>query len=1043
VRVSAVAAVFTSACVALALGTGFSSAAGTPAKPAAPHSQTPADPFANLKFRSIGPAAPGGRVAAVAGLAGDPKTYYLGAAGGGVWKTENGGVTWSPLWDGQRVQAVGAIAISPKNPKVVWVGSGEANPRNDVMAGDGVYVTKDGGAKWTNVGLEKTRHIAKILIDPRDPDHVLVGALGDPFNDSADRGVYATYDGGKTWTKTLYVGPQSGVSDMAMDPHAPDVVYAGIWQFRRLPWTFTSGGPDDGLYRSNNGGRTWAKIAGGGFPAGDDLGRIGLAIAPSDARRVYALVQTKHGYLWRSDDGGAHWRLANSSTLIDQRPFYFSHIAVDPANKNKVWSVSEAISTSSDGGKTFKKIAGSDGLHPDNHAIWIAPNDGKRVMIGDDGGYILTLDGGQNWSFPRNLAIGQAYHVAADADIPYGICAGYQDNGSFCGPSNSLDPDGLLNGKWIDVLGGDGMWSVPDPSDSNYIWSDLQNGVLSIFNKRTEEAYDASPFEGDIYAFDLDKKQYRFNWFSPIAFAPWDPHTAWFGGNVIFQSQDRGRTWQVISPDLTRNVKSHQQIPGGAITQDVTGAEYADTVISIEGSPVAPGEIWAGTDDGLVQLTRDGGQHWTDATPRGSPPWGYVTTIAPSPYDSRTAFVAIDRHLIGDDAPYLFKTADFGASWTSLSDGLPRDQWVKTVRPDPVNPRILYAGMERSIWISFDGGSHWRSLQLNLPSSSVRDLRVQPNSDDLIVATHGRALWVFDDLRPFQQWDEARSAGAYLFAPQTAYEFSYFEHEEYAYAEYAGANPPNGALISFYQAKPAPGGGPALEILDAKGRVVRRIAGVHEVDGKKKPWIPNSAGIVRVVWDFSENGPAKWLAAPKQFQGFDTGAGVVPGSYTVRLHLGSRVLTAPLDVKPDPRAPWTQDDYQKQYDYAAFMFAQFDRIDRWLNDIDNTRARIKRMLPAMVKPGATDSAGIARAHAVLDAGARLESELSSNPQNDEDIFIFAPGLRERLYDLFGPLGAGAPLKPAYDLKDRLTAQMDAAQAAYEMWHAQAETVIRR
>ncbi len=1039
-RLFAVATSCVLACLAFAFVGGAAGAqAPASAKTTTGRTHSSPDPFANLKFRSIGPAAPGGRVTSVAGVAGDLKTYYLGASGGGVWKTSNGGVTWTPLWDGQRVQSIGAIAISPKNPKVVWVGSGEANPRNDVMAGDGVYVTRDGGATWKNVGLAKTRHIARIVIDPRNTDHVVVGALGDPFNDSTDRGVYVTNDGGKTWSHTLYVGPQSGVSDMAMDLRNPDVIYAGIWQFRRLPWTFTSGGPQDGVYRSSNGGKTWSKL-GGGLPSGVLLGRIGLAIAPSDSKRVYALIQTAHGYLWRSDDSGSHWRLMNSSTLIDQRPFYFSHIAVDPADENKVWSISEAISTSSNGGKTFTKIPGANGLHPDNHAVWIAPDDGKRVIIGDDGGYILTLDGGENWSFPRNLAIGQAYHVAADDQIPYGICAGYQDNGSFCGPSNSLDPDGILNGKWSDVLGGDGMWSVPDPSDSEYIWSDLQNGVLSIFNKQTEEAYDASPFEGDVYAFDLDKRQYRFNWFSPIAFAPWDPHTAWFGGNVIFQSQDRGLTWQVISPDLTRNVKAHQQIPGGAITQDVTGAEYADTVIYIEGSPAARGEIWAGTDDGLIQLTRDGGAHWTDVTPRGLPPWGYVTTVAPSPFDAGTAYAVVDRHLIGDIAPHLFKTTDFGATWSSLTAGLPHDQWMKTIRPDPVNPQVLYAGMERSMWISFDGGARWRSLQLNLPTSSVRDLRVPPRADDLIVATHGRALWIFDDLRPLQEWEQARSAGFYLFAPQTTYEFSYFEHQEGLYAEYAGDNPPNGASITFYQSKPAPGGGPVLEILDANGQVVRKIAGTHDVDGKKKPWIQNAVGIERFVWDLSENPPVKWLAAPKPFQGFDSGAGVVPGAYTVRLTLGSRVLSATLVVKPDPRAPWTQDDYQKEHDYAAFAFAQFDAIDRWLNDLDATRARITRALPALIKREGANSAAVARARTVLAAGARLESELSSNPQNDEDIFIFAPGLRERLSDLFGPLGAGPPLKPAYDLKDRLTVQMSAARAAYEAWRAQADQV---
>jgi len=986
-------------------------------------------PFAGLTFRSIGPTAAGGRVTAVAGIADDPKTYYLGAAGGGVWKTSNGGATWAPLWNSQPVQAIGAIAIAAHDPRDIWVGTGEANPRNDVMAGDGVYVSRDAGQTWKNVGLSATRHIASVLIDPSHPNHVIVGALGDPFSDSPSRGAYVTNDGGKTWTKTLYVGPRSGISDMAMDPHDPQIIFAGVWQFHRDPWTFDSGGRQDGLYRSRDGGVTWTQVSGHGFPAGE-LGRIGLAIAPSDSKRIYALVQTKTGFLWRSDDGGSNWLKVSSTTLIDQRPFYFSHIAVDPSDPSKIWSVSEDISVSTDGGKTFKKIPASDVLHPDNHAIWIAPNDPKRVIIGDDGGYILTLDGGANWAFSRSLAIGQAYHVAVDDRTPYDICAGFQDNGALCGPSNSLDPDGILNGKWTFELGGDGMWSVPDPSDPDFIWSDYQNGALSVMNRRTEASYDASPYEGDLYAFDLAARTYRFNWFSPIAFAPWDPHTAWFGGNVIWQTRDRGFTWQVISPDLTRNVKSHQQVPGGAITPDVTGAEYADTVIWIAGSPVATGEIWAGTDDGLIQLTRDGGQHWKDVTPRGLPPWGYVTCVAPSPVAAGTAYAVIDRHLSGDTSPYLYKTTDFGSTWTSIANGLPRTQWLKTVLPDPVNPHIVYAGMERSFWVSFDGGARWQTLQLNLPASSVRDVRIQPTADDLVLATHGRALWILDDLRPLQEWPQAHAAGYYLFAPQTAYEYSYLEHQNHLYAEAAADNPPAGADITFFQSKKSPGAGPRMEIVDAGGRVVRTLAGSHLVAGKQTPWIPNTAGMVRVVWDFTENGPTKWTSATPTYQGPDEGATVVPGSYTVRLHLGRRVLTAPLTVKADPRAPWTQDDYAKQYDYAVFAFDQIDTIDRWLNDIDATRARLSR---AIASP-ATSSADAAAARAVLASGARLEMMLSSNPKNDEDNFIQAPGLREKLFDLFNPLGGSAPLQPALDLKDRLSAAMDAASAAFATWH---------
>ncbi|HXO16660.1 MAG TPA: hypothetical protein VN909_00675, partial [Candidatus Dormibacteraeota bacterium] len=534
--------------------------------------------YANLSWRSIGPAVAGGRVAAVAGTAQDDQLYYLGTAGGGVWKSINGGATWEAVFEKKAVAAVGAVAIDPTNERVVWAGTGEANPRNDVSYGDGLYESTDAAKTWRRVGLAGVWSISRIAIDPRNPRHVVVGAFGDPFKDSPDRGVFVTFDGGQTWSKTLYLTPACGASDVAIDPRNPSVVYAGMWHFRRLPWTFTSGGADGGLYKSTDGGRSWKKLAGNGLPNGY-TGRIGLAIAPSRPNRVFALIEAKGGILWRSDDAGAHWTMTSNDTLVDQRPFYFTHLAVDPRNPNHVYAVSEMLAESKDGGRKFSEIA--KGVHVDYHAIWIDPTNPKRIIVGEDGGYALTNDL-THWSFSRNLTIGQIYHVGLSNENPYQVCVAFQDNGGFCGPENSLDSEGILDRHWIDVVGGDGVWTVPDPADPRYVWADLEDGALTIFDRKTElsrfiRPYD--PFPGSFLGpFDLRAVPYRFNWDSPIAFAPWpaqdDKPTAWFGANVVFQSSDRGATWSVISPDLTRNIKSHQAPTGGPLAKDVSGAEY-------------------------------------------------------------------------------------------------------------------------------------------------------------------------------------------------------------------------------------------------------------------------------------------------------------------------------------------------------------------------------------------------------------------------------------------------------------------------------------
>lgn len=977
--------------------------------------------YANLSWRSVGPAVSGGRVAAVAGTPQDDQLYYLGTAGGGVWRSINGGATWEPVFEKQPVGAIGAVAIDPRDERVVWAGTGEANPRNDVSYGNGLYKSTDGGKNWTRVGLSGVWSISRIAIDPKNPRHVVVGAFGDPYKDSPDRGVYVTFDGGQSWSKSLYLGPSSGASDLAMNPADPNVVYAGMWHFRRVPWTFTSGGPDDGLYKSSDGGRTWKRLTGNGLPSGY-TGRIGLAVAPSRPNRVFALIEAKGGILWRTDDAGTHWTMTSDDTLVDQRPFYFTHIAVDPKNPNHVYAVSEMLSESKDGGKKFTEIA--KGVHVDYHAIWIDPTNPKRIIVGEDGGYALTADL-EHWSFSRNLTIGQVYHVGLSDENPYLVCAPFQDNGGFCGPENSLDNEGILDRHWIDVIGGDGMWAVPDPIDPRYIWTDLEDGAVTIFDRKTEVSRFVRPYDSFpgsfLGPFDLSTVPYRFNWDAPIAFAPWDGHLGWFGGNAVFQSTDRGETWTTISPDLTRNIKSHQVPSGGPLAKDVSGAEYSDTILYIEGSAIDRGEIWVGTDDGYVQMTRDAGAHWSNVTPPGTPEFARVETTAPSPLVAGTAYVIADNHRMGDYAPYIFVTRDYGATWTKIVDGLPSDQYVRTVRPDTRNPYLLYAGTENGMWISFDAGRHWQDFRNNLPAVSVRDIRIQPQFDDLVIATHGRDMWILDDLGSIQQLGNAATAGSMLFPPRQAYEYHYHSNDLGIYTRFSGDNPPKGAIIDYYQSAPQKSA-PSLEILDESGRVIRTVKGTHKVKGKEEPYVPNKTGINRYVWDFTEDPPVKWYGAAREdYQGPKTGPVVVPGTYTVRLALGARSLDQSVVVKPDPRDDWTPAQYQAGYAYAQKYSAIYGKIDEALNNLD----AIKKSLASAAKAAKSDAA---LEGPITDAQQRREpvfSAFTADYKNDEDSIQRGGSLRESI----PRTGLGGPQLPPTAAQLDYAKRFDTAYAA--------------
>ncbi|HEV7179504.1 MAG TPA: hypothetical protein VGN11_06510, partial [Candidatus Baltobacteraceae bacterium] len=928
------------------------------------------------------------------------------SAGGGVWKTTDGGETWQAVFEKEAVASIGDVVIDPTNDNVVWVGTGEGNPRNDVIPGAGVYKSTDAGKTWNLVGLKNTRTITRVVIDPRNPNHVLVAALGDTFAPSEDRGIYVTNDGGKTWQKTLYLGDQSGGSDVQLDPHDPSVVYAGMWHFVRKPWTTNSGGADDGLYKSTDGGKTWTKLSGHGLPT-DTIGRIGLAVAPSQGNRVYALIESKQGILWRSDDAGANWTMVSNDTLVDQRPFYFSHVYVDPKNADHVYGISAALSQSKDGGKTFKPMF--NGPHGDFHGMWIDPANAERMMVAEDGGVARSLDGGGTWFFDRNLPIGEVYHVGVGmSGNPYWVCGGWQDNNAWCGPAFNTDPSGVQNKNWIDSTGGDGEWGIPDPIDPDILWSDSQQGSLTIYNKRTRDFYLAQPYLAlSNEQFDQRLAKYRFNWDSPIAFAPWNPHVAWLGGNVVFQTSDRGRSWKIISPDLTRNQKEYQQPPGGPITHDVSSAENYGTILDIEGSSIRKNEIWAATDDGNVQLTLDGGKHWSNVRPKAAPEQGEAETVAPSTTNDGTAYVSYDKHLLGDYKPYLFVTRDFGKTWTDIAKGIPDGQYARSVRQDLHNRNIVYAGTETGMWISCDAGSSWHDFKNNLPTAAVRDIRYQPAWDDMVIATHGRAIWVMDDLRPLQQAACTKPNAAFVVGPRTSYLYNLHGDDEGIYTDYAAQNPSYGAVITYYLPT-ASKADPTIRIYDATGHLVRTVSGMRNnpFAPKPKPWIANEAGLQQFAWDGNENGPVKWNGAGKFFKGPDEGVTVVPGRYTYSMTVAGRTFSGAFDLKADPDSHFTQADYQASHDFSEHFGEKLSALDVGLNSLDDVKAALDKARTAA--SAKNDSAAVSAIDAAIAGHQNLQDDLTANFQNFED-FVQRPGkLREDLSGVAGGVGLLTP-----------------------------------
>ncbi|HZW53719.1 MAG TPA: hypothetical protein VFF00_06775, partial [Candidatus Elarobacter sp.] len=985
--------------------------------PSAVPSASPS-PGPTMQWRNIGPAVSGGRVATVAGTDLDPALLYAGAAGGGVWRSTNGGTDWTPVFDKAGTQSIGAIAISPRDKNDVWVGTGEPWPRNDVIPGDGVYHSADGGKTWNQLGLAQTSQIARVLLDPRDPKRVLVAALGDPFKDNPERGVFRSTDGGATWTKTLYFGPAVGASDLAMDPKNPDVLYAGMWRFRRSSWNLTSGGEDDGIYKSADGGATWKRVTGNGLPAGM-TGRIALAIAPSDARRIYALIESKEGLLWRSDDGGASWKMTSSNTLIDERPFYYSRVVVDPHDADHLFSVSVLLAESKNGGKSWH--VGGRRLHGDHHDLWISAN-GRTILEGNDGGVALSHDGGATWAWRNTLPIAQFYHVAYDLRTPYHVCGGLQDNGSWCAPARTGDGRGVLPRDWTKVDGGDGTWVVPNPRDPQTIWSSSgggnNQGSIVRYDRRAQSVDDASPYLRDQNVVAPARLKYRFNWETPLAFDPFDPRALYAGGNVLFRTTDDGMHWTPVSPDLTRNLKARQAVlSGGPMTLDVTGAETFDTLLCVAPSPLARKQIWVSTDDGVVQLTRDGGAHWANVSIPGADADSRVPAVEPSHRAAGTAYAVIDRHYVGDRAPYVYVTTNFGKSWRAIASGLPAAE-VHVVREDPRNPSVLYAGTAKGVWWSTDGGGSWRKFPAPMPPVEVRDIAVQPVSGDLIAATHGRGMYVFDDLTALRE-RAAPSAPARLFPPRDALPLQRYSPT----VNERGAPDAPQAAFTFWQQAPAKSA-PSFEIADAHGTVVRRIAGTHDEDGEDVPNVPNAAGYNRVEWNLDEDPPTPWRRVAKWQQGFETGVPVLSGTYTVRMRRDGMTYEQKIRVLRDRRVASAADELHG-YRLQKAVHAELSRIDDALNGLDNVRVQLPDRIAALKDPALAE-----RARGVLAEAKRIEDGISSQPVNDQDDDFLEDLLRERVFYFNDYLGRGAPTAAQLAEAAALRREGDAALVAY-------------
>ncbi len=1015
-------------CVAAAATPATAALAGTAAGPPIPAGSATAPApalydtalFATMRWREIGPER-GGRSLAIAGSAARPDEYWFGAVGGGLWKTTDGGLTWKPMTDGPLgSSSVGAVGVAESNPDVVYIGMGETELRGNVLQGDGVYRTADAGKTWTHVGLEATQAIARVRVDPTNPDRVFVAALGHPYGPNPERGVFRTLDGGRTWKKVLFESDSAGANDLVIDPSDPNTIYAASWQVYRTPWKMWGGGPHSKLFKSTDGGETWTDLTSNpGMPA-RPIGKIGITVSPADPHRLYAIVEAGEGGVFRSDDGGATWARTNDERKIRQRSFYYSHIYADPKDPDVVYALNTSLYRSKDGGKTFDRVRSVP--HGDQHDLWIAPDDPRRLASANDGGGTVSENGGATWT-EQDFPTAQLYHIITTSDVPYHVCGAQQDNSTVCVPSDDWDfmqARGPNHGWYYAVGGGESGYIAQSPTDPDIFYAGSQGALLTRFDRSNGQIRDIQPYPRFFSGEPASALPERWQWTFPIVFSPVD-HALYTTSQHVWKSTDDGQTWTRISPDLTRADPKTLGLSGGLITMDMNGPEIYGTVFSLAPSHQDASTIWAGSDDGLVHITRDGGAHWADVTPPDMPKYTRVVAIDASRHDPATAYVAGTLYQLDDRRPYIWRTHDYGRTWTKIVSGMRDGDISRVVREDVVRPRMLYAGTENGVYVSWDDGDHWQLLSLNLPNTQVADLVVEKH--DLVAGTHGRSIWVLDDIDPLRQLSPAiAAADVHLFAPHEA------------------TRGVDDAILQYALARAADS--VAVEILDADGRLVRRFVGTandsanaDDDDGgffRRRTRPPTTvAGLNRFAWDLRYPGAVVfdsmivWSARPQN------GPLAPPGRYAARLIVNGDVThaeTQPFDVVMDPRLKGvTVAELREQFELAMKIRDRTSAADQGVVDIRDVRAQVDERL---------DSAAAAalrqQARPLLDSIAAIEANLYQvKNRSGQDPLNFPIRLNNRLAALRRSVETGdaPPTAAAYRVLDALSAALDAQLGA--------------
>ncbi|MCK4761741.1 MAG: glycosyl hydrolase [Candidatus Aminicenantes bacterium] len=967
-----------------------------------------------LKWRSIGPHR-GGRVVAVAGHPTKEKVFYFGGTGSGLWKTTDGGDNWQNISDKFfKTSSVGAVAVSHSSPNVIYVGMGECCLRGNISHGDGVYKSENGGKTWKHMGLADTRHIARIRIHPQNSDVLYVAALGHAFGPHKDRGVYRSLDGGKTWKKVLFRGEKTGAIDLVMEPGNPQTLYAATWEVQRSPYSLNSGGPGSGIFKTGDGGDTWKEIsANPGLPEGIK-GRIGLTVSAAEPERIWAIIEAKKKGIYRSEDGGANWKLVSSDANMLQRPWYYHHIKADPKDADTLYVMNVRFWKSTDGAKTFTNIRVP---HGDNHDLWIDPENPQRMIEANDGGATVTFDGGKKWSSIYNQPTAQFYHVTTDNRFPYRVYGAQQDNSTICVPSRSRRGS-ITRDEWYHVGGCESGYIAVHPENPDIVYAGCYGGSLTRYDHKTQRRSDISVWPENPMGAGAKDLKYRFQWTFPIFISPHDPQVLYTAANRVFRSTTEGRSWEIISPDLTRDDKSKQEHSGGALTGDNTSVEYYCTIFALAESPLEKGLLWAGSDDGLIHISRDGGKNWQNITPKKLPPWSLVSIIEPSHFDAGTAYIAATRYKSDDYRPYLYKTADFGKTWKKITAGIPGNDFTRVIREDPKHKGLLYVGTETGIYFSPDEGKKWHSLQLNLPVTPIHDLVIHEN--DIVAGTHGRSFWILDDLTLLYQVLEKKTAEpVLLFKPAATYRFVGWHRPN---PKNAGETLPTGAIINYYF-KEKPKDPVSLTFLDEAGKVIKTFC--QKPEKKKETAVPVKAGLNRFVWDL-EYPSSREIPGAVSWGGNSLSPWAIPGLYKVRLKVGKQEFEHNFKLIKDPNYPTTQEEYKQQFDFLIAVRDKLSAAGDTVNEVRSIRKQLKWYT------------GHTKEQPYFEKIEKAAEDLKKKLQPIEDALIQhkAKAMQDllnypiKVNDKLGNLGwgvqmsAGAPNRQSVEVFDYLAVQVD-------------------